>query len=83
MGFPSASTVLDPALDEEAKQEKEVDGSGPRVRCPLCGWSLRKDDHWFCSCGCRTYSTLGRDCPACLHHWTSTQCLSCAGRCIL
>jgi hypothetical protein len=49
--LPSASTVLDPVLDEEEKKEKEVDGSGPRIRCPLCGWSPRKGDHWFCSCG--------------------------------
>jgi hypothetical protein len=25
MGFPSASTVLNPALDEEKKQKKEVE----------------------------------------------------------
>jgi hypothetical protein len=23
----------------------------PRMRCPLCGWSRRKDDRWACSCG--------------------------------
>src|SRR5439155_25970244 len=25
--------------------------SGPRIRCPLCGWSLRKNDLWSCACG--------------------------------
>src|SRR5438477_1575418 len=38
-------------LDRETDQEKSPDPSGPRIRCPLCGWSPRKDDHWSCSCG--------------------------------
>jgi len=25
--------------------------SGPRIRCPLCGWSPRKDGRWSCTCG--------------------------------
>jgi hypothetical protein len=38
-------------LDCETEQEKGLDPSGPRIRCPLCGWSPRKEDHWFCECG--------------------------------
>src|SRR5260370_7704583 len=74
--FPGTSTVLDPGLD----QEKDLDTSGPRIRCPLCGWSPRKEDHWHCSCGheWNTFDT-GGVCPAGLHQWTSTQCLSCPG----
>ena len=41
------STVLDRELDEEKSREP----SDPRIRCPLCGWSRRKDDCCSCSCG--------------------------------
>ena len=46
---------------------------------PQCGWSLRKEQRWACDCGneCKTFDTRGV-CPACLHQWTSMQCLSCA-----
>ena len=33
-----SSVVLDRNLD----QEKSLDPSGPRIRCPLCGWEPRK-----------------------------------------
>jgi hypothetical protein len=67
-----SSVVLDRELDE-AKSP-----SGPRIHCPLCGWSPRKEDLWTCSCGneWNTFDT-GGVCPGCLHQWTSTQCLSC------
>jgi len=32
-------------------EESRLDPSGPRIRCPLCGWSPRKDDFWSCTCG--------------------------------
>ena len=44
---PMVPTVLDRELDEE----KAHDPSGPRIRCPLCGWPPSKDDKWFCTCG--------------------------------
>src|SRR2546428_5539607 len=44
-------------LDREIDQEKSLDPSGPLVRCPLCGWSPRKDDHWSCTCG-HSWNTL-------------------------
>jgi len=48
-------------------EEKSREPSGPRIRCPLCSWSPRKDDRWFCTCGCEwnTFDT-GGVCPACL-----------------
>jgi len=39
-GSAKSSVVLDRELD----QKKSLDPSGPRIRCPLCGWSPRKDD---------------------------------------
>jgi len=66
-------------LNPELEQEESVGPSGPRIRCPKCGWSPRKGDLWACSCGhlWNTFDT-GGVCPACLRQWTETQCLSCA-----
>src|ERR1700686_1886217 len=65
-------------LDREVEKEKSREPSDPRIRCPLCGWTPRKEDRWSCDCGheWKTFDT-GGVCPACLHHWASTQCLSC------
>jgi hypothetical protein len=35
-------------LDRGPYQDKTLDLSDPRIRCPLCGWSPRKEDLWFC-----------------------------------
>jgi hypothetical protein len=52
--------------------------SGPRIRCPVCGWSPGADDVWSCTCGhaWNTFDT-GGVCPSCLHQWTATQCPKC------
>ena len=70
----NSSTVLDRELEDITH-----DSSGPRIRCPLCGWSPSKEDKWFCTCGneWNTFDT-GGVCPTCLHQWTETQCLSCS-----
>jgi hypothetical protein len=58
----SKSVVLDRELEEERNQ----DSSGPRIRCPLCGWSPRKEDKWFCTCGneWNTFDTAASAPPA-------------------
>jgi hypothetical protein len=48
-------------LDRELEEENKLGTSEPpRVRCPLCGWSPRKDDKWGCTCGNKwnTFDTL-------------------------
>jgi hypothetical protein len=63
---------------KEIDEEKGHEPSGPQIRCPLCGWKPRKEDRWMCACG-HTWNTFdtGGVCPACLHQWTTTQCLAC------
>ena len=63
---------------KEIDEEKGHEPSGPQIRCPLCGWKPRKEDRWMCACGhiWNTFDT-GGVCPACLHQWTTTQCLAC------
>src|ERR1700739_2148237 len=75
-GAPMLSTVIDREL---AEKKKPGESEPPRIRCPLCGWSPRKEDKWSCTCGheWNTFDT-GGVCPACLHQWTETQCLSCS-----
>jgi hypothetical protein len=72
----NSSVDIDHELDEEKKPGAS---EPPRIRCPLCGWSPRKEDKWFCTCGneWNTFDT-GGVCPACLQQWTETQCLSCS-----
>jgi hypothetical protein len=74
---PMLSTVLDREIEQD---KKPSESQPPRIRCPLCGWSPRKEDKWFCTCGdeWNTFDT-GGVCPACLHQWRETQCLSCSG----
>jgi hypothetical protein len=68
-----SSTVLD-----RESEHKSGGPSGPHILCPLCRWSPRKEDLWCCDCGHRwnTFDS-GGVCPACLHQWIETQCLSC------
>jgi hypothetical protein len=65
-------------VDDEVDQEKGREPSGPRIRCPLCGWTPRKNDHWMCVCKhvWNTFDT-GGVCPACLYQWAITMCLAC------
>jgi len=69
-----------PALSDNPviNRDREV-AEPPRIRSPLCGWSPRKEDKWFCECDneWNTFDT-GGVCPACLHQWNETQCLSCS-----
>src|SRR5216684_7516422 len=55
--FPRASTVLDPGLDQEEDQEKELDTSGARIRCPAC---IVPDPH-FCLLAVRLLSPRSDD----------------------
>jgi len=39
------------APDHELEEKKRPSASEPpRIRCPLCGWSPRKENRWFCEC---------------------------------
>lgn len=50
--------------DRNLEQEKKPAASEPpRLRCPLCGWSPRKEDKWFCTCG-NEWNTFGRRLPS-------------------
>jgi len=64
---PANSVVLDRELDEGKTQGP----SEPRIHCPLCGWSPRKEDKWRCTRAneWNTFDTGGVR-PACLSHWT-------------
>lgn len=68
-----------PDIGTETGGEEGPSPSGPRIRCPLCGWSPGPQDQWSCTCGhsWNTFET-GGVCPGCLHQWSFTQCLSCA-----
>jgi len=72
--MPTTPAVLEPDLQEA----EDTNPSGPRIRCPVCGWTPAKHHLWSCSCGhhWNTFDT-GGVCPACMHQWTSTQCPSC------
>jgi hypothetical protein len=35
-------TVADPELETDVTDGKQVDSSGPRIRCPLCGWEPKR-----------------------------------------
>jgi hypothetical protein len=54
------------AIDRELGQGKTLALSRPRIRCPLCAWTPRKHDHWFCDCGhfWNTFETGESDPPA-------------------
>src|SRR5271154_6358590 len=72
-------TMSAPTIAPDHDVERDRDTSGSCIRCPLCGWSPGKGDKWFCTCGheWNTFDT-GGVCPACLHQWSETQCLSCS-----
>jgi len=36
--------MLSTVIDRELALDKSRDSSGLRIRCPLCGWSRRKED---------------------------------------
>jgi len=79
MGTRPDTALMSLVVDRELEDGKNLGTSGPRIRCPLCGWSPREDDLWSCTCehDWNTFDT-GGVCPACLQRWTDTQCLSCA-----
>ena len=57
----------------ERDEEKSTSPSEPRIRCPLCGWSPRKEDKWFCTCGYEWNALdTGGVCPHCLPRWAES-----------
>ena len=76
------TAFLSPVIvpDRELAEERKPGASEPpRIRSPLCGLVAHQEDKWFCTCGneWNTFDT-GGVCPACLHQWTFTHCLSCS-----
>lgn len=67
-----------PEIEIEKRQDDPTP-TGPRIRCPPCGWVPRKGNLWSCTCGhaWNTFDT-GGICPGCLRQWMETQCLSCS-----
>lgn len=65
-------------LTEEQIEATTGGVTGPKIRCPKCDWRPQSSDTWTCECGhaWHTFDT-GGVCPACIHEWTSTQCLEC------
>lgn len=61
----NAAIISSTVLDRELEEDKKLGASEPpRIRCPLCGWSPRKEDHWFCespACANRIASTYFLD----------------------
>ncbi|HYM06363.1 MAG TPA: hypothetical protein VEU11_07350 [Terriglobales bacterium] len=80
MSSTRETTVHEPEITRDLEDKEHQGPSGPRIRCPLCGWTPAKGDLWRCTCGhnWNTFDT-GGVCPACLKQWTSTQCLACHG----
>jgi hypothetical protein len=81
-GTAAAIKRLHPApsqIDDARSEEQKSPLSGPRIRCPLCGWQPIKGDVWTCSCGHAwdTFET-GGVCPACLKQWETTACHGCS-----
>jgi hypothetical protein len=74
----SVSSLVVPEIDTEVQEDNGIGPSGPRIRCPRCGWSPGKGDLWSCTCShaWNTFDT-GGVCPACLHQREWTQCLMC------
>src|SRR6201998_1188981 len=65
-GSVVTDTAKSVVLDRELEQDKKPgESEPPRIRCPLCGWSPRKQDKWVCTCGhsWNTFDT-GGVCPA-------------------
>jgi hypothetical protein len=49
--FLAGHVKLSMVLDRELEEEKSHDPSDPRIHCPVCVWSPRKEGKWFCTCG--------------------------------
>src|SRR5437899_2703175 len=43
--------VMEPETGSESHTEEQLGPSGPRISCPLCGWSPANNDLWVCDCG--------------------------------
>jgi hypothetical protein len=53
MTSDKSCAVQNGELEEE---KKPADSEPPRIRCPMGGWSPRKEDKWVCTCGSGTRS---------------------------
>ena len=56
------SPVMVPERELEEDKKRPSESEPPRIRCPLCGWSPRKEDKWFCTCGHEWNTSIQGEC---------------------
>jgi hypothetical protein len=77
-GAPRSAITTSPGPGTAAGNKPGNGPTGPRIRCPRCGWTPNPSCRWQCGCG-HTWHTFdtGGVCPGCMKRWESTECPRC------